>query len=117
MSEGGDTIGPDPPLRVLLVGDDAEDAATYRLKLQLDGYLTQVASVGEAARAVARAGLPDLIFLDLRRPRADDLKVLRRLQAGSRTRTIPIVLLSHQSESWFASQGANLGELVDVLRI
>ena len=37
---------------------------------------------------------PKVVLLDLKLPRVDGLEVLQRLKSDSRTRTIPVILLS-----------------------
>jgi CheY-like chemotaxis protein len=49
---------------------------------------------GEAALAVAREQLPDVVVLDLAMPRLDGLATARRLRADARTASIPLVLFS-----------------------
>jgi CheY-like chemotaxis protein len=96
-------------VRVLLVEDDISVAEMYKLKLELDGYKVAVASDGEAALDMARAGPPDLIFLDIRLPKLDGFGVLEALRADERTSQIPVVILSNYSESDLVERGMKLG--------
>jgi CheY-like chemotaxis protein len=96
-------------VRVLLVEDDISVAEMYKLKLELDGYKVDVASDGEAALDMARAGRPDLIFLDIRLPKLDGFEVLEALRADERTSQIPVVILSNYSEADLVERGMKLG--------
>lgn len=44
------------------------------------------------------ADLPSVMLLDLKLPRIDGLEVLRRLRADSRTRRLPVVVLTSSKE-------------------
>jgi two-component system phosphate regulon response regulator PhoB len=103
-------------IRVLLVEDDASIAQMYRLKLELDGYRVAVAGDGELALAMARGSLPDIIFLDIRLPKLDGLGVLAALRADPMTRTVPVVILSSQSEKELVERGAKLGVLDHLIK-
>jgi len=98
-------------VRVLLVEDDAALAQMYRVKLERDGYTVRVAGDGEEALRLLGRELPDLVFLDVRLPRMDGLTFLERMRADSRTRNIPVVIVSNYSEEELVSRGLQLGAL------
>jgi CheY-like chemotaxis protein len=103
-------------IRVLFVEDDASIAQMYTLKLELDGYRVDVAGDGERALEMARASLPDIIFLDIRLPKLDGLGVLEALRADPKTRTVPVVILSSHSEKELIERGAKLGVLDHLIK-
>jgi CheY-like chemotaxis protein len=107
--------GPDE-VRVLFVEDDAAVAQMYKLKLELDGYQVELAGDGEVALRMARASLPDIIFLDIRLPKLDGLEVLEALRADPRTKTVPVVILSSSSEQELVERGARLGVLDHLIK-
>jgi two-component system phosphate regulon response regulator PhoB len=98
-------------VRVLLVEDDAALAQMYRVKLERDGYIVEVAGDGEEALTRLEDRLPDLIFLDVRLPRMDGLTFLERLRADARTKNVPVVIVSNYSEEELVSRGLQLGAL------
>lgn len=55
------------------------------------------------------ADTPMLILLDLKLPRVDGLEVLRRIRADSRTRRIPVVILTSSNEEQDIAAGYDLG--------
>src|SRR5256886_10594697 len=85
-------------VQVLFVEDDPSVAQMYKLKLELDGYDVEVASDGENALAIAQDRPPEIIFLDIRLPKLDGFGVLEALRKDSRTRQVPVVILSNYSE-------------------
>jgi two-component system, OmpR family, phosphate regulon response regulator PhoB len=111
-----DGTGIDEDVHVLFVEDDTAIAQMYRLKLELDGYQVAVAGDGEVALQMARALLPDIIFLDIRLPKLDGIGVLEALRADPLTRTVPVVILSSHSEQELVERGAKLGVLDHLIK-
>jgi DNA-binding NarL/FixJ family response regulator len=88
-----------PPVRVLVVDDDALVRAG--LTMMLDGA-EGIAIVGEAADgdevpAAADAHAPDVVLMDLRMPRVDGITATRRLRARPRPPEI-IVLTTFDTD-------------------
>lgn len=103
-------------VRVLFVEDDASVAQMYRLKLELDGYIVEVAADGLDALEKAKAVKPDIIFLDIRLPKLDGLGVLERLRADDSTGRIPVVILSNWNEQELVERGVQLGALDHLIK-
>jgi DNA-binding response OmpR family regulator len=78
------------PSRVLLIEDDETVSSLLREKLELDGYLVDVAVDAESAEADLRSQDYHLIVLDLTLPRMDGLDLLKRLRVHS---TLPPILV------------------------
>ena len=95
--------------RILLVEDEREVAALYRLKLSLDGYEVSVAKDGEEGLEKATKEVTDLIFLDLKIPKIDGFEVLKKLRESSKTKEIPILILSNFDEQEMIEKGLSLG--------
>jgi two-component system response regulator len=53
--------------------------------------------------------VPELILLDLKLPKIDGLDVLRRLRDDSRTKYVPVVVLTTSSEQRDIIESYNLG--------
>ena len=80
----------------LVVAEDGEEALSY-----LWG------TGPHAGRDTAQ--LPALTLLDLKLPRIPGLEVLRRLRADSRTRRMPVVILTSSKEEEDVAAGYDLG--------
>ena len=65
---------------ILIVEDNADQAATLRLFLEMKGHRPEVASSGPAAIELARRQRPDVVLLDLGLPGYDGFEVARRLR-------------------------------------
>ena len=80
--------------RVLIV-DDEPDVATYLATvLRAHGHRPEVA--GSVAEGFARLdeALPDLICLDIMMPKESGISMYARLKSESRTRSIPVLVIS-----------------------
>lgn len=78
----------------VLVVDDNADMRQYAIRLLTQHYRIVAAADGEAALAIARQELPDLVLSDVMMPRLDGFGLLQALRADERTRDIPVILLS-----------------------
>ncbi len=84
---------------VLIVEDEEDLAATLEFNLRREGHATRVAPTGEAAlSAVAEDPVPDLVLLDLMLPDVSGTEICRRLKQESRTRNVPIIMLTAKGE-------------------
>lgn len=86
------------PRRILVVDDEEDLLELVRYNLTKDGYLVECVGTGEDALKAARRQPPDLIVLDWMLPTVDGLEVCRRLKADSKTRDIPVVMLTAKGE-------------------
>jgi CheY-like chemotaxis protein len=98
------------------VEDDTSVAQMYRLELELDGYHVFVAADGLTAIEMARAVLPNIIFLDIRLPMMDGLDVLEALRSDPQTAPIPTVILSNVNEKEFVERSERLGALDHLIK-
>ncbi|WP_433832503.1 response regulator [Actinoplanes sp. CA-015351] len=91
--------GVTPPVRVLIVDDDALVRAG--LTMMLDGApgiaVVGEASDGDQAQAAADKHAPDVVLMDLRMPRIDGITATRRLRARQRPPEV-IVLTTFDSD-------------------
>lgn len=95
---------------ILLVEDNPDDEALTLRALQKNNVGNEVVVVRDGAQALdflfcrnVYAGrdphdLPQLVLLDLKMPKMGGLEVLRQLRAESRTRLLPVVILTSSKE-------------------
>jgi two-component system phosphate regulon response regulator PhoB len=84
--------------RILVVDDEDDLLELLRYNLTREGYQVTCVATGEDALRSVRRQAPDLIVLDLMLPAIDGLEVCRRLKGESKTRDIPIIMLTAKSE-------------------
>jgi two-component system cell cycle response regulator CtrA len=83
-------------MRILLVEDDPSTAKSIEMMLKSEGYVVDLADMGEDGLEIGKLYDYDIIVLDLMLPDIDGYEVLRRLRQA-RIKT-PILILSGLSE-------------------
>ena len=91
---------------ILLVEDDPDDETLILLALRKGNVANDVVIVRDGAEALdylhstgryaARnaSDMPTVVLLDLKLPKVDGLEVLRRLRADTRTKLLPVIILT-----------------------
>lgn len=69
-----------PPVRILVVDDDAPIRATLSRFLSERGFEVDTAPDGQAGLDALQADTPDVVFLDMDMPEVSGLDVLRHIQ-------------------------------------
>ena len=98
-----------PPRARILWVDDNPDMRSYVTRLLKRFYDVTEAVDGQAALESALASPPDLILSDVMMPRLDGFGLLRALRADTRTRRLPIILLSARAGEESAVAGLDSG--------
>ena len=83
---------------ILIVEDDALIAKILTTGLQRADHTTLLVSDGSEAFAAARDHAPDLILLDVMLPGMNGFQILTQLKHHPTTRTIPVLMLTAQSD-------------------
>jgi two-component system, response regulator len=108
-------------VEILLVEDNPDDVALTLRALHnanLANHIQVVRDGAEALDFIFCEGIhskrtvdnaPKVILLDLKLPKVDGLDVLRRLKADSRTKFIPVVVLTSSKEQSDVVESYNLG--------
>jgi adenylate cyclase len=99
---GGRSAGAAPDAEgqvVLVVDDDEGNRDLLARRLERLGYSVMVAEDGAQALGVLEVEPVDLILLDLMMPVLDGFGVLEQRNADERLRTIPVVMISSDSDT------------------
>jgi signal transduction histidine kinase len=100
----------DPQRRTILVIDDSPPTCLYLKRiLEKKGYEVAIAYNGESGSRLAMEMLPDLILLDKELPGMHGFAVSRVLRRYQRTRYIPILMISSETESAERIRGLDQG--------
>jgi len=82
------------PLRVLVVDDNVDAAATLGMLLEAYGYVAEVEHDSHRALERARQQRPDVALLDIGLPEMDGNELARRLRADPQTGAIELVAVT-----------------------
>ncbi|OIP17733.1 MAG: phosphate regulon transcriptional regulatory protein PhoB [Betaproteobacteria bacterium CG2_30_59_46] len=94
---------------ILVVEDEPAIRELVVLNLQQAGHRSVVADSAERALALMRESLPDMILLDWMLPGMSGVELARRLKADSRTRDVPIIMLTARSDEQDKITGLEIG--------
>lgn len=94
---------------VLIVEDDAALAARLVSLLEKNQYRVHVAQNGHEALQKAREYNPAFIILDAVLPKMDGFQVARLLKFDSKSKTIPILMLTVLNRSVDRERGKEVG--------
>lgn len=95
--------------KILVVEDEPDILEMVRYNLDQAGLDVQTAEDAERALQSVQEVLPDLIILDLMLPGIDGLDMCRQLKQETRTRHIPILMLTARKEEVDRIVGLELG--------
>lgn len=105
----GDLLAGRRKQSVLVVEDNVVNAALLKELLSSRGYPTVAVHNAAAAEAGIRREAPDLILLDVVMPGKTGYELCRELKADSRTRLIPIVMITGLSAQEDRVKGIEAG--------
>ena len=95
--------------KILIVDDEKTIVEAVKYNLDKGGFRTLVASDGPKALELARQEKPDLILLDWMLPEMDGLAVCRILKQETKTKHIPVIMLTVKSEERDKVMGLETG--------
>ena len=84
--------------KILVVEDERTLTEVLAYNLEREGFECLIAHDGQDGLRQAQVRLPDLIVLDLMLPVKGGLEVCRELRQGTRTRDIPIIMVTAKAE-------------------
>lgn len=89
---------PMPKPKILVIEDERSLVEVLSCNLEREGFEVFVAFDGQEGLRQAQLKLPDLVVLDLMLPNKPGLEVCRELRLGTRTREIPIIMVTAKAE-------------------
>ena len=99
---------------ILLVEDNPDHVALTQRALKMNNIANSLDVAQDGQEALDRLfdsaiALPMLILLDLNMPKVDGFEVLKRVRASTRTRRIPVVILTTSDDERDRSAGYDFG--------
>ena len=94
-------------VHILVVDDERNIRNNLAMVLEAEGYKVDKASNGDDALVQVKAGLYDIVFVDIQMPKMDGLELLRYLR-GLRPK-MPVVMLTAYGTAKRAVEAMKLG--------
>jgi two-component system phosphate regulon response regulator PhoB len=95
--------------KILVVDDEPDISELISLHMMREGHECLCITNGLEVMPTALAHEPDIIILDLMLPGQDGITAFKRLRADSRTRTIPVIMLTAKAQTTDRINGLELG--------
>ena len=81
--------------RIIIIEDEVSLQRALLEFLTEEGFEVVCAGDGEEGLALVRSEIPDLVLLDIVIPKMDGYEVLEALKKDTRTKKIPVILLTN----------------------
>lgn len=85
---------PEPPIRILLIEDNAANRRLLEDYLIYQGYSVLALGVGMGFDRALEAFQPQVVLLDLRLPDVDGCEILAQMQRNSEWCKVPVIVVS-----------------------
>lgn len=96
--------------KILVVEDDSDLLNLMNLKLTQEGFETALAETGsQALDYLKNQPLPDLVLLDILLPDIDGLSVLNEIANTTKTKSLPVIILSNLADEGSFEQAEAIG--------
>jgi two-component system phosphate regulon response regulator PhoB len=95
--------------RILVVEDESAIAELVALNLRHAGFEVQLAADADQAQAEVDRVVPDLVILDWMLPGQSGLQLARRWRAQTRTRSLPVIMLTARAHDADKVSGLDAG--------
>jgi twitching motility two-component system response regulator PilH len=96
---------------VLIVEDSPAQALALEHLLKIEGLQVLWAPDGQVGVTLAQQHSPDVIILDIERPKMNSFEACRQLKENAQTADIPIVMLTSRDDATMTMRGINLGAI------
>ncbi len=96
-------------IKVLLIEDDPMIVEMYKLRLAEEGYDILVTDKGSEAIEWAKKEEPAIVLLDVILPELDGFSILQLLKGETKTKKIPVLLMTNLGQESDRRKGSDLG--------
>ena len=95
--------------KILIVEDEPQLARFVQLEMEHEEYETVISGDGREGLTLAEGGGFDLILLDIMLPGEDGYNILKRLKSDTRTRDIPVIMVTAKEAEFDKVKGLEGG--------
>lgn len=95
--------------KILVIDDEVTLLAVMKTNLEIEGYEVVTEMSGETGLVSAIVDQPDVVILDVMMPGADGWEICQRLRSDSRTKYVPIIMLTALDETEHVVKGFEVG--------
>jgi len=95
--------------KIVIVEDDADIREIVLYALRSAGFEAQGFEKGAAFWPTLEKALPDLVLLDIMLPGEDGLSILKKLRGDTRTKALPVIMLTAKGSEFDKVKGLDLG--------
>ncbi len=95
--------------KIYIIEDEQDISELIRFNLSLEGFNVETFGTGEAGLKAIEEAQPDLLILDIMLPGMSGLEICRRLKESSKTKEIPVIMVSARGEESDVVKGLELG--------
>jgi DNA-binding response OmpR family regulator len=96
-------------IKVLIVEDEEMLVNMYISKFEKEGFDPIKALNGKQGLELAEKEKPEIILLDVIMPEMDGFMVLKELKSNSKTKSIPVIMLTNLGQDEDIKKGNELG--------
>lgn len=94
---------------IVIIDDEVEMTQLLKIELETEGYQVCMAHDGQDGLRLIGQEHPDLVLLDVMMPQMDGYEVLKALKTDSRTKDIPVMMLTAKGLTEDVQKGLDLG--------
>ena len=95
--------------KILLIDDEVTLLEVMKTNLEIEGYEVVTEMSGETGLVSAVVDQPDVVILDVMMPGVDGWEICQRMRADSRTKYIPIIMLTALDQTEHVVKGFEVG--------
>ena len=95
--------------KVFIIEDDEDIREIVIYALVSAGFSAVGFETGDDFFGAVETELPSLILLDIMLPKDDGLTILKRLRGASRTKTLPVIMLTAKNSEYDKVKGLDMG--------
>ena len=103
--------------KILFIEDESVLQKTFERALRAEGYDVISALDGESGVKLAQTQSPDLILLDIILPKLNGFDVLKRLKEDSKTKEIPVIILTNLERMSDIDKALELGATTYLVKV